>query len=329
MINRLASRKAYEPTKREEKANKIISLSINNQVPSIKTILSTAISQNLNKEVSSPSFEVDLLEFQKRSLSSQIGLTVKTLTGNIFPLTMSPSDSIEDIKIELFELTGLSICKQRLVFKGELIKDDSRTLSDIKIQNRAIIHLVPNFRPEKRFLDFRVKDLREGGELSDKLYKVDTEENFDDLFAEIATDYGLETDSIALKGGDYIFKLSEKRGEKLLSMRDFKVIELLTENPNPGIQSNPLLSLVEEQNVDGFWSFSPEFWVLISSELGLVDEGTNSSQPGGGGNARDLWLTRIVVGILESKFPEENGRLNYIIKKAKSWLQMVPNASKI
>ena len=63
---------------------------------------------------------------------------VKTLTGKTITLEVEPSDSIEDVKVEMYYKDSIPPEKQCLVFAGRTL-EDGHTLSDYNIQHRSTL----------------------------------------------------------------------------------------------------------------------------------------------------------------------------------------------
>ncbi|KAM3146748.1 hypothetical protein pb186bvf_001316 [Paramecium bursaria] len=70
-------------------------------------------------------------------------IIINTLTGKSFFLNLlvSPSDSIQDVKIKIFQFEGISLNQQTLLFRN-IELEDGRSLFDYNIQNESTIQLV-------------------------------------------------------------------------------------------------------------------------------------------------------------------------------------------
>ena len=72
-------------------------------------------------------------------------IVVRSLTGRNTNLEVSPSDTIDDVKIMIQNEEGIPPEQQRLIFSGRQMEDD-RTLSEYNIQNGANLHMMLRLR---------------------------------------------------------------------------------------------------------------------------------------------------------------------------------------
>ncbi|CAJ0936955.1 unnamed protein product, partial [Mesorhabditis belari] len=76
-----------------------------------------------------------------------MNLRVKILDGRDISLTPSPSTSLEQFKELIFQQTGIPANRQRLIYQGRPLTNNSGALETLGIQDGHVIHLVE--RPEQ------------------------------------------------------------------------------------------------------------------------------------------------------------------------------------
>ncbi|CAL4996596.1 unnamed protein product [Urochloa decumbens] len=67
-------------------------------------------------------------------------IKVKTLHGTIIPLVVQSLDTVEDVKVKIFEKERCPPAAQRLIYGARYLQDD-RTLEDYNIKRDSTIHL--------------------------------------------------------------------------------------------------------------------------------------------------------------------------------------------
>lgn len=78
---------------------------------------------------------------------SYIKISVKTLSGEIIPLTVMQEGLLDQVKYDLQVLKGFPVTRQRLMLAGKQM-ESGRTLSDYNIQDGAVVHLVLRLEDE-------------------------------------------------------------------------------------------------------------------------------------------------------------------------------------
>ena len=81
-----------------------------------------------------------------------VPITVKTLTGQAFPLEIATSDSVCEVKKKIAKVTKISPERQRLIYSGKLINDNS-PLENYDIKSGAEIYVIHRLR----FYNIKVK----------------------------------------------------------------------------------------------------------------------------------------------------------------------------
>ena len=68
-------------------------------------------------------------------------ITILRNFGSNFLMVVGEEDTIGSIKIRIYRRLGLAPSHQRLMFQGEELMQDDKTISDYNIQDGSIIHL--------------------------------------------------------------------------------------------------------------------------------------------------------------------------------------------
>ena len=85
---------------------------------------------------------------------------VKTLTGKTITIGCEPSTTILDIKVGICDREGIPVDQQRLIYKGNELKDEAATLKYYDIEGWATIHLlVLRLRDRRGAMQVYVKTL--------------------------------------------------------------------------------------------------------------------------------------------------------------------------
>lgn len=67
---------------------------------------------------------------------------IKQLVGAIIKLDVEPSDTLENLKSKIQDKEGILSEHQWLIFGGNHLEEDGKSLADYNIHNESIIHLV-------------------------------------------------------------------------------------------------------------------------------------------------------------------------------------------
>ena len=87
-------------------------------------------------------YNVDLYQ-RIRPQVEGMKIFVKTIAGEIILLEVSPSHTVENIKVKIKDKIGIQLDQQILMFGEKKMKDD-HTLAYYKIHMEHILHLVAN-----------------------------------------------------------------------------------------------------------------------------------------------------------------------------------------
>ena len=85
--------------------------------------------------------ESGVLDGCELELRVVVPITVKTLTGQAFPLQVATNDSIRNVKRKIAKAAKISPVRQRLIFSGKLINDNS-SLDNYGIKSGAEIYVI-------------------------------------------------------------------------------------------------------------------------------------------------------------------------------------------
>ena len=69
-------------------------------------------------------------------------LFIKMLNDNKFTIDVEPSDTLENLKAKILAAKGIPSDQQWLIFGGNHLVEDGKSLADYGICNESVVHLV-------------------------------------------------------------------------------------------------------------------------------------------------------------------------------------------
>ena len=67
-------------------------------------------------------------------------ISIERMVGQNFQLDVEEEDSVESIKMKIYNILSIDPDQQRLVYQGQLMVED-KVISDYNIQEGSVIHL--------------------------------------------------------------------------------------------------------------------------------------------------------------------------------------------
>ena len=68
-------------------------------------------------------------------------IIIERKVGSNFPMVVGEEHTIGSIKMRIYRRLGIAPSHQRLMFQGEELMQEDKTISDYNIQDGSIIHL--------------------------------------------------------------------------------------------------------------------------------------------------------------------------------------------
>ncbi|KAI0458075.1 hypothetical protein F5B21DRAFT_38742 [Xylaria acuta] len=107
------------------------------------------------------------------SSNASIEVEVKALTGMVFRIQSSPSETVKGFREALHDAGGYPPNEQRLLFNGKELEDE-RILSDYGIENNSVVHVIMRLRGGGWYGPMGVAA---GGKIDQVIYEDDNDPN--------------------------------------------------------------------------------------------------------------------------------------------------------